>query len=189
MELSWSDFFTISLTSRSVFESTAADNAENPNVDHFHHPAVYFNIIVKCGREEKLCQRRYSQFRQLYDDILKNSQSTNNERSYRSSTTQGALQALHFPPKTCFFTKMDEESLDKTRRIIWFSQELAKDSKRIWTPSGSRIFALEWFRNWMNEESITRDKQIHYASSWDETKSSPAMSLVLKMTLTNAGMK
>ncbi len=122
-----SDFFTISLTSRSVFESTPADNAENPNVDHFHHPAVYFNIIVKCGREEKLCQRRYSQFRQLYDDILKNSQSTNNERSYRSSTTQGALQALHFPPKTCFFTKMDEESLDiRQEELFDFLKNLLK---------------------------------------------------------------
>jgi hypothetical protein len=122
------DFFTLSLSSRSVYE-TAPSNVHDPNVRHQNHPAVYFHVIVKSAHHEKLCPRRFSQFRHLYDELRKSPpppQSIHQTPGY-SATKQACIQTLHFPPKTCFFTNIDDELLDtRQEELCSFLEELLK---------------------------------------------------------------
>jgi len=112
-------FFTCSLTSRAVLQAPP-DGNDDENIIHQHHPAVYFNIVVKCVHKEKICPRRYSQFRKLYDELRWNPP--------QSQSPLGAeAQPLRIPPKTCLFSKIDDEFLDiRQEELSEFLDELLK---------------------------------------------------------------
>jgi hypothetical protein len=118
------EFFTVSLDSRRIYE-IAPEGASNSGARHRSHPAMYFVIKVKCANCEKLCPRRYSQFRQLYDEILKIPKL---HRTHgKPSINQSDLDKLHFPPKTCLFTNIDEEFLDtREDELLSFLDDLLK---------------------------------------------------------------
>ena len=115
-------FFTISLRTRTVYDT----HPPHTGIDHNtarnrHHPAVYFNLKVKCGKKENVCPRRYSQFRNLYDELRRDPPVQSKHTLSRTSKAvpDECAQLPLIPPKTCFFSKLDDEFLNTRQEELY----------------------------------------------------------------------
>lgn len=104
-------FFTCSITSRLTLETPPSHSTNEPNKSSTsrHHPAIYYEIKVKCGHKDHVVHRRYSEFRKLLDDLRRNPPHWS-EREF--------LSQIHVPPKTCLFSKVDDEFLDNRQEEL-----------------------------------------------------------------------
>ena len=97
-------FYTIRLEKFELFSSPPKIASQLPP-NHFgsktNFPAYYYKIEVFCGRHQpNIIYRRYSQFKWLYENLPKNSESS-----------------IVFPPGSgCFFLAPPTESFVKTRK-------------------------------------------------------------------------
>lgn len=120
------DVAITSVATRAAPTETTALTSTSTSTDKRYHlkgnnsfPAVYFNISVKCAHQEHTCPRRYSEFRNLYDEL-------------RRKPPQLQLQPspedeLHIPPKTCFWQKVDDEFLDiRQEELFHFMTSILK---------------------------------------------------------------
>lgn len=89
------------------------DNKEH----HFLHvegntrfPAVFFCIKVQYGREEFKCLRRYSQFHQLYNEVIHYPPHHEEDKN---------KPRLCIPPKTCFFQAVDDNFLNNRQYELY----------------------------------------------------------------------
>jgi hypothetical protein len=153
------EFFTFSLTSRSILEVPPdCDSNDHTNAQYQRQrhssAAVYFHVLVKCAKSEKLCLRRFSQFRTLYDEVLRSPpaaaalahQSKSASKNITTSTYE-LIQNLHFPPKTCFFTHADDEFLDvRQEELGAFLDELLKIPNCSTHPAVQHFLELDGFK-------------------------------------------
>ena len=72
-------------------------------------PAVFYNIRVQCGREERLIPRRYSQFRSLQDEIDANPSPFQNSNGRK----------INLPPRTCICQTIDDDFLDDRQEELY----------------------------------------------------------------------
>jgi len=129
-------FFTCSIISRSK-HSTPLD-ATDAKIQTHHHPVQYFNVKVKCGKKEEMVAKRYSQFRSLYDEIRRHPPES---LEIDISTTP-----LHMPPKTCFFSKLDEDFLDDRQEELGiFLDHLLKRPNYSKHPAVRKFLRLDEF--------------------------------------------
>ncbi len=103
-------FFTFTLNSRTLHNHIPEeDTGSFLTGSSQSHPAIYYNIVVKCGKNVRQCPRRYSQFHSLYEELRK----TSPRRGIASND-----QPLHIPGKTCFFQTIDEDFLDERQEDL-----------------------------------------------------------------------
>ena len=122
------DFFTVCITSRTNDENQPENVHDASSLDR-QKGSVYYNVEVKSGHSDKLrLKRRYSKFRYLYDEVRKSAPPHHgNQSSSDSNTAKQSVEALHFPPKTCFFTNIDDEFLDiRQDELFTFLDQLLK---------------------------------------------------------------
>ncbi len=130
-------FFTFTLNSRTLHNNVPKDGAGSFSPKSSRsHPAIYYNIIVKCGKNVRQFPRRYSQFYSLYEELTKN------------SPPQGFApndQPLHIPGKTCFYQAVDEEFLDiRQEELARFLDDVLKRPYYISHPSLLAFLGFEF---------------------------------------------
>jgi len=126
-------FFTCYIISRATLHSTP--DATYKNIQSHTHPALYFNIKVKRGRKEEIVARRYSHFRSLYDDVRRNPPDYDDVRTSNQ---------VHFPPKTCFFSKIDDDFLDNREEELGiFLEHLLKQPNYSKHPAVREFLGLD----------------------------------------------
>lgn len=115
-----SDFFTVKLASRSTLTCSPPSNQNDSHQPKGNNgfPAIYFNVSVHCARKEYSISRRYSQFRELFNEIVANPPET---------TTKTTQHEIPFPPRTCLFQSIDEDFLDlRQEDLLSFMDNILK---------------------------------------------------------------
>ena len=80
-----------------------------------HHPAIYYKVIILCGRQSRTLLRRYSQFYHLYKQLLHDP-----PKESVLGKVSGNNHPLSIPPRTCFFQHGDEDFLDEREKDLEF---------------------------------------------------------------------
>lgn len=109
-----SDFYTIELNTRTTLSASPSTEQDDYHAREGHtFPAVYFTITIQYDKKEYNIQRRYSQFRKIYEEIK--------IFAAKSGDTSTSTQkdTISFPPKTCFFQTIDEEFLDVRQEELY----------------------------------------------------------------------
>lgn len=140
-------FFTCSITSRCTLETPPSNSSTNETIiskSTRHHPSIYYEIKVKCGHKDHVVYRRYSEFRTLLDDLRRNPpQSSLSERDF--------LSQVHIPPKTCFFSKVDDEFLDnRQEELEIFMESILKRPNYGTHPAIRNFLRLDKFQKAVN---------------------------------------
>mmetsp|Transcript_11473 Transcript_11473/g.21455 ORF Transcript_11473/g.21455 Transcript_11473/m.21455 type:complete len:160 (-) Transcript_11473:537-1016(-) len=137
-------FFTCSIMTRHLLEKPPQSSTESTtrNDDSMsksrHHIAIYYEIRVKCGHKNHIVHRRYSEFRNLLDELKRNPPHPS-EREF--------LSQVHVPPKTCFFSKVDYEFLDnRQEELEIFLEHLLKRPNYAIHPAIRKFLKLDSFQ-------------------------------------------
>lgn len=127
-----STFFTISMDTREIHNTvppveipltSSQDSCTTVNSLYYKgketFPAVYFNVKVQCVHQVLILPRRYSQFRQLYDEVCSSPPPPNSHQQTTLNNSNKDEDKLSFPPKTCYFQSVDEEFLDVRQEELY----------------------------------------------------------------------
>lgn len=131
-------FFTCSIVSRTYSEAPPLESLKNETPQNRHHPAVYYEIKVRCGHKEQVVFRRYSQFRSLFDALRKNPPNPSDKDD---------LAQIHVPPKTCPFFRADEEFLENRQEELGiFLEHILKRPNCATHPAVRQFLRLDDFQ-------------------------------------------